>query len=61
MSGINKVILIGNMGTQPELKYASSGNAILNLSLATSETWTDKNTGQKQEKTEWHRVFYLES
>ena len=56
MSGINKVILIGNMGTQPELKYAAGGNAILNLSLATSETWTDKNTGQKQEKTEWHRV-----
>ena len=56
MSGINKVILIGNLGKTPELKYAAGGNAILNLSLATSETWTDKNTGQKQEKTEWHRV-----
>jgi single-strand DNA-binding protein len=56
MSGINKVILIGNLGATPELKYAAGGNAILNLSLATSETWTDKNTGQKQEKTEWHRV-----
>ena len=56
MSGINKVILIGNLGTAPELKYAAGGNAILNLSLATSETWTDKNTNQKQEKTEWHRV-----
>ena len=56
MSGINKVILIGNLGTTPELKYAAGGNAILNLSLATSETWTDKKTGQKQEKTEWHRV-----
>ena len=56
MSGINKVILIGNLGTTPELKYATGGNAILNLSIATSETWTEKNTGQKQEKTEWHRV-----
>ena len=56
MAGINKVILIGNLGTTPELKYATGGNAILNLSIATSEAWTDKNTGQKQEKTEWHRV-----
>ena len=56
MAGINKVILIGNLGTTPELKYATGGNAILNLSIATSETWTEKNTGQKQEKTEWHRV-----
>ena len=56
MAGINKVILIGNLGTNPELKYASGGGAILNLSIATSEAWTDKNTGQKQEKTEWHRV-----
>ena len=56
MAGINKVILIGNLGTNPELRYASGGDAILNLSIATSETWTDKNTGQKQEKTEWHRV-----
>jgi single-strand DNA-binding protein len=56
MAGINKVILIGNLGTNPELKYASGGSAILNLSIATSEAWTDKNTGQKQEKTEWHRV-----
>jgi len=56
MAGINKVILIGNLGTQPELKYSSSNVAITNLSVATSESWTDKNTGQKQEKTEWHRV-----
>ena len=56
MSGINKVILIGNLGAKPELKYAAGGSAVLNLSLATSETWADKNTGQKQEKTEWHRV-----
>jgi single-strand DNA-binding protein len=56
MSGINKVILIGNLGAKPELKYSSSNAAITNLSVATSESWTDKNTGQKQEKTEWHRV-----
>jgi len=56
MAGINKVILIGNMGNSPELKYSSKGEAILNLSIATSDTWTDKNTGNKQEKTEWHRV-----
>ena len=56
MSGINKVILIGNLGAKPELKYSSSNVAITNLSVATSESWTDKNTGQKQEKTEWHRV-----
>jgi single-strand DNA-binding protein len=56
MSGINKVILVGNLGAKPEVKYASNGNAIANLSVATSESWTDKNTGQKQEKTEWHRV-----
>tara|TARA_B100000929_G_scaffold211755_1_gene168959 strand:+ start:45 stop:557 length:513 start_codon:yes stop_codon:yes gene_type:complete len=56
MAGINKVILVGNLGQKPEVKYASNGSAIANLSVATSETWTDKNTGQKQEKTEWHRV-----
>ena len=56
MPGINKVILIGNLGAKPELKYSSSNIAITNLSVATSESWTDKNTGQKQEKTEWHRV-----
>jgi len=56
MAGINKVILIGNLGAKPELKYSSSNIAITNLSVATSESWTDKNTGQKQEKTEWHRV-----
>ncbi|WP_428086940.1 single-stranded DNA-binding protein [Candidatus Thioglobus sp.] len=56
MAGINKVILVGNLGQKPEVKFASNGNAIANISLATSETWTDKNTGQKQERTEWHRV-----
>ncbi|MEC7596069.1 MAG: single-stranded DNA-binding protein [Pseudomonadota bacterium] len=56
MAGINKVILVGNLGAKPEIKYASNGNAISNLSIATSESWTDKNTGEKQERTEWHRV-----
>jgi len=56
MSGINKVILVGNIGTKPEVKYSSNGSAITNLSVATSETWNDKNSGEKQEKTEWHRV-----
>jgi single-strand DNA-binding protein len=56
MSGINKVILIGNLGAKPELKYSSTNTAITNLSVATSESWTDTGTGQKQEKTEWHRV-----
>ena len=56
MSGINKVILIGNLGREPEVKYATNGNAIANLAIATSESWTDKTTGEKKEKTEWHRV-----
>jgi len=56
MAGINKVILVGNIGRKPELKYASNGNAIANLAVATSESWKDKNTGEKKEKTEWHRV-----
>ncbi|SMN00537.1 Single-stranded DNA-binding protein [uncultured Candidatus Thioglobus sp.] len=56
MAGINKVILVGNLGQDVELKYTGSGDAVANISIATSESWTDKNTGQKQEKTEWHRV-----
>jgi len=56
MSGINKVILVGNIGAKPEVKYSSNGSAIANLSVATSETWNDKNSGEKQERTEWHRV-----
>lgn len=54
--GINKVIIVGALGKDPEIKYATNGNAIANLSIATSESWNDKATGQKQEKTEWHRV-----
>ena len=56
MAGINRVILIGNIGAKPEVRYSSNGNAITNFSVATSDKWTDKNTGEKNEKTEWHRV-----
>ena len=56
MAGINRVILIGNLGSKPEIKYSSNGNALANLSVATSERWTDKNTGEKHDRTEWHRV-----
>lgn len=54
--GINKVILIGNVGVDPEVRYMPNGNAVATLSIATSETWKDKQTGEKQERTEWHRV-----
>lgn len=54
--GVNKVILVGNLGNDPELRYTPSGSAIASLSIATSESWKDKSTGQQQEKTEWHRV-----
>ena len=56
MKGVNKVILVATLGRDPEIKYANNGNAITTLSVATSEQWNDKSTGQKQEKTEWHRV-----
>ena len=56
MSGVNKIILVGILGRDPEVKYTTSGSAVVNLSLATSETWKDKNSGEKQERTEWHRV-----
>ena len=54
--GINKVILVGNLGRDPEIKYTASGAAIANITVATSESWNDKQTGEKVEKTEWHRV-----
>lgn len=54
--GVNKVILVGNLGGNPETRHLPSGSAVTNMSIATSETWTDKQTGQKQERTEWHRV-----
>lgn len=56
MSGVNKVIIIGHLGRDPEMKYTPSGVPVANFSIATSETWKDKNTGEKQEKTEWHRI-----
>ena len=54
--GINKVILVGNLGQDPEVRYSASGAAVATLTIATSEQWTDKQSGQKQERTEWHRV-----
>jgi single-strand DNA-binding protein len=54
--GINKVIIVGNLGADPETRYTASGSAITTLSIATSESWNDKQSGEKQERTEWHRV-----
>jgi len=56
MSGINKVILIGNLGQDPEVRYTPDGTAVANFSIATSEEWKDKNSGEKRERTEWHRI-----
>ncbi len=57
--GVNKVILIGNLGADPEVKYMPNGGAVANVTIATSESWKDKNTGETQEKTEWHRVVFF--
>lgn len=54
--GVNKVILIGHLGQDPEVRYMPNGNAVVNMTLATSENWKDKNTGESKEKTEWHRI-----
>lgn len=54
--GVNKVILVGNLGNDPEVKYTGGGTAVCSLSVATSENWKDKQTGEQQERTEWHRV-----
>jgi len=54
--GVNKVILVGNLGKDPEMRYTADSRAVANITIATSESWKDKNTGQQQEKTEWHRV-----
>jgi single-strand DNA-binding protein len=56
MAGVNKVILVGNLGQDPEIRYMPDGTAVANFSVATSETWKDKQTGEKKERTEWHRV-----
>ncbi|MBT6105212.1 single-stranded DNA-binding protein [SAR92 clade bacterium H231] len=57
--GVNKVIIVGNCGQDPETRFMPSGGAVTNLSLATSESWKDKNTGDQQERTEWHRVVFF--
>ncbi|XBC40715.1 MAG: single-stranded DNA-binding protein [Buchnera aphidicola (Nurudea yanoniella)] len=57
--GINKVILIGYLGQDPEIRYMQNGGAVTNVTLATSETWKDKNTGETKEKTEWHRIVFF--
>ena len=56
MAGINKVILVGNLGQDPEVRYTPDGTAVATFSIATSESWKDKNTGEKKERTEWHRI-----
>lgn len=58
MRGVNRAIIIGNLGKDPEVRYLPSGGAVANITVATSESWTDKQTGQKQEQTEWHRVVF---
>lgn len=57
--GINKVILVGNIGNEPEMRYMPNGNAVATVSLATSDSWKDRNTGEPQERTEWHRVVFF--
>lgn len=57
--GVNKVILVGNLGRDPEVRYSPSGQAVANVTIATSESWKDKNTGEKQERTEWHRIVFF--
>ena len=60
MASVNKVILIGNLGRDPEIRYAPSGSAICNVTIATSRQWKDKNSGDRQEETEWHRVVFYD-
>ena len=57
--GLNKVMLIGNLGQDPEVRYTPSGAAVANVNIATTETWTDRQSGQRQERTEWHRVVFF--
>ncbi|MBT3489383.1 MAG: single-stranded DNA-binding protein [Gammaproteobacteria bacterium] len=57
--GVNKVILVGNLGNDPDVKYTADGRAIANISLATTDSWKDKNTGEQQDRTEWHRVVFF--
>ncbi len=57
--GVNKVILVGNLGQDPETRQTSNNSAVTNITVATSESWTDKNTGNKEERTEWHRIVFF--
>ena len=57
--GINKVILVGNLGADPEVRHMPSGGAVANISLATTDSWKDRGTGERQERTEWHRVVFF--
>jgi single-strand DNA-binding protein len=57
--GVNKVILVGNLGKDPEIRYTPSGSAVANITIATSDQWKDKHTGEQQERTEWHRVVFF--
>lgn len=59
MAGINKVILVGNLGQDPETRQTGNGNAVTNISLATSRAWKDRDSGETREKTEWHRVVFF--
>ena len=58
MAGVNKVIIVGNLGNDPEMRTMPNGEAVANISVATSESWTDKNTGERREVTEWHRIVF---
>ena len=58
MAGVNKVIIVGRLGNEPEMRAMPNGEAVANISIATSESWTDKNTGERREVTEWHRVVF---
>ncbi|WP_126446681.1 single-stranded DNA-binding protein [Sulfuricystis multivorans] len=58
MASVNKVILVGNLGADPEIRYLPNGDAVTNIRLATTESWKDKNTGERKEMTEWHRVVF---
>ena len=60
MASVNKVIIVGNLGKDPEVRYAPSGSAICNITVATSRQWKDKTSGEKQEETEWHRVVFYD-
>ena len=59
MASVNKVLLIGNLGADPEMRYLPNGDAVCNIKIATSESWKDKQTGEKKETTEWHRVVFF--